>query len=798
MHIKKTGRSIGMLLISLFFIGCEEQLDCPSPQPERSRLEVPVCIALDLPSDASALSEPLDVSSGRKAADDAFSSRLSPSPLRTKTGTSLVPDQLYNLEIQQYDQAGQRIGGMSEAVTQAVGSQLTLSLAADPDCQLVAVAWGEGNTTRLGTSTLSEVQKKAVLPADRIAGLDPAVQSDMNKMPYVLHLPHASVTSNGTSGRIGSLNGAEQDVRLQLQRLAVRLELVWSYRVADYTLNQILLQSIPLHYNVVAKPDAGAGNTYPSLLDQFTTLRLDAADLARGYYACWLPANVRGTNPAATSLSYRTKQHAPIGSSYASFVAVNTADAKKKLDYRLYLGGPSSADFNLNGHTDYKYTIDFSHAGLPVNDKRVTIIDPVPASENNDNRVPTANCFMVAPGGAFCFDPFTYRQEGADIENATLKSWSDAEGGIASVRLVWQTKENGDVGDPVIGMVNAADDHTNIVEIKRLDGTAVSTVSPLTESNQGLIYCRVAANTTGGSGLIAAYTAKGEIIWSWHIWVTDYNPDAKGNATVLTPPAKRKQKYVGNGAADQLPMMDRNLGAMMGFVTLPTDAVEMSKACGFHYQGGRKDPFPSSYSSDIIYSVDFSASDQTPPKGMLNQYGPDGITYFPHQGSSGKGDYRALYKNPYLLYGSVTGTSWSATLKTVHDPCPAGWRIPSQENYRALFEGDYLSTQNVSSRFRAKGVTIDMQTYLKAGRGNGYLLYYDEAGNVSYFRMSGYPPFYYQFRYIGECGNLWVREPSRGFTYGCNVTDRASISYCIGTSWGMSDAHTTRCIQEQP
>ena len=57
---------------------------------------------------------------------------------------------------------------------------------------------------------------------------------------------------------------------------------------------------------------------------------------------------------------------------------------------------------------------------------------------------------MVAPGGAFCFDPFAYSRSGTNA-NTTLKGWSDSEGGIAYVKLLWQTKENGDVGDPVMG-----------------------------------------------------------------------------------------------------------------------------------------------------------------------------------------------------------------------------------------------------------------------------------------------------------------------------------------------------------
>ena len=169
------------------------------------------------------------------------------------------------------------------------------------------------------------------------------------------------------------------------------------------------------------------------------------------------------------------------------------------------------------------------------------------------------------------------------------------------MKVLWQTLEDGDLGDPVLGVVNtydtgtADDDHTNVVSL--VDNSSV---------NDARIYCRVAPNTTGGSGAIAAYSGEngtGDILWSWHIWVTDYSPDPLGNTDVSTPVEKRKQKYVNPSQDDQLPMMDRNLGAMAGYTEVPTTELERSKANGFHYQWGRKDPFRSSYSSKKIPSI---------------------------------------------------------------------------------------------------------------------------------------------------------------------------------------------------
>ena len=98
------------------------------------------------------------------------------------------------------------------------------------------------------------------------------------------------------------------------------------------------------------------------------------------------------------------------------------------------------------------------HTSLPVDDKRITIIDPILASENNNNLVPTANCFMVVPGGAFCFNPYTYYVNGVSKDNTLLRGWCGLSGStlsspIKSVKVLWQTLEDGDLGDPVLGVV---------------------------------------------------------------------------------------------------------------------------------------------------------------------------------------------------------------------------------------------------------------------------------------------------------------------------------------------------------
>lgn len=806
MNIKsKTSINNVVLLLGLMFSGCgmvscEErpELSTPSGIPDGS-VQVALCFEFS--------SENLKISRNGKpgtGSPERFDFKSSNAAFEIKpeavmaTRAEAEPDALYNLEVRQYDSAGVYLNGESLPVRTEIGEKISISLTPKSDCQLVIIARGDGNTVpELGTKSLSNVQTNVTANSTVMSTL-----TDIKKMPYVLHLKHVNVIDAGSGkGTIQSMENGTDDVRLRLKRLAVRLTVNWAYAVADYELKQILLQSVPLKYAVIPSPDATDG-TYPSLLEQFTTLQVDAVSNS-GSYTCWLPANVRGENAAATTVKLRTKNNSPVGSTFLNFVAVNNTDSKKKLDYRIYLGGDKVSDFNMNSNTDYNYTINFAHAGVPTDDQRVTYIDPIPASEGNDNIVPTANSFMVAPGGSFCFDPFLYRQNGTDITNTVLTGWTGgSRGGIKYVKLLWQTKENGDVGDPVIGVVNSAADHTNVVDIRCTDGSSITTV-PATNAGQCRIYCRVASNTQGGNGLIAAYDASDRILWSWHVWVTEYSPSAVGDETVLIPENKRKQKYTYRTDINQLPFMDRYLGAQSGYEDVPATELEKSKANGLQYQWGRKDPFAGSYTNKSISSITISSTE--PTDGLANLYGPDGYTFLPRKNVGSKVSVEEASKNPMTTY--VVKPAWCSTeaaywgngtageTKTVYDPCPVGWRVPEGKNYYHLFtDTNYAGTSAgaTSAAMNTKSISI---------ADGGAVVYYNRV-NTTYFRFTGYQEFVDKFNFIGQKVNVWCRNRSNSLSTSLLIRAYQSSAIPLVTnvsyqSWHASDPHPIRCIQEK-
>jgi len=780
-------RTILFSLISLAIASCTDKLaEEPIAQPQDG---VPVELSLELEDATDAYDLSPENAQTRAAGNSksAFEVQLMPATQTRATDAAeealrkAKPTVLGSVVVIQKTSANKTTTATLTNVT--LGTKVTLALLEDSNSELIIFVKGGGDAPTAGNWTTHEIKKSVVQSV--------VSASDIAKMPYLLHLKHVKIVKN-TEGKFILQSVTGEDARLQLRRLAARLNVTWDYQVAGYELKEVTLQNYPTNY--VAFPSETEA-VYPSILSQFSTHVVTAGDLTANGFSCWMPRNVRGT-VNITMPTLRGRQMAPKGSSYLCFVAVSTTNRNQKLMYYVYLGANATSDFNVRDNTNYTYHITFNHSNgeqVTETDARVEYLNGISASASNNSPVPTANCFMVEPGGSFNFDPFVFQTKANPSgSNALLKEWCKTNG-ICKVKLLWQTKEQGDIGAPVMGYANSNTDHSNIVDIKCVDGngnvdeTKNILDNPANDVDQCRIYCRVAAGTTGGSGLIAACDKDGKILWSWHVWVTDYRPDATGNASVLDDPNKRKLKL----AASQLPMMDRNLGAMAGYVDFPPDATERFRTHGFHYQWGRKDPFASSYSNTNITTVNLPANATEPVEGLLNLYEADGVTYFPFSFVRNFANgYQQAYQNPQAIYKSTHAATsnyvywltskpsdyryvWGST-KTVHDPCPAGWRVSQWSEYSPLTSPK-------------KTVTV---------KDGGMVLYYSNT-EATYIRFTGY---YYEtskFDFIGKDALLWSGT-NTGETTGKSISHFRSTNgdYRYVKGGHEREAIPLRCIQE--
>ncbi|MCD7970088.1 MAG: hypothetical protein LUF87_07020 [Alistipes sp.] len=189
------------------------------------------------------------------------------------------------------------------------------------------------------------------------------------------------------------------------------------------------------------------------------------------------------------------------------------------------------------------------------------------------------------------------------------------------------------------------------------------------------IYIRTDPSAVEGNALVAL-TMDGNIVWSWHIWVTGYDPD-QDNYT-----------YVNMTGDTYTTFMDRNLGA---FSNNPATDNNKRRAQGLMYQWGRKDPFPPA--ADIN-----DPARRTLQGNHENVYYPSGRSAF---GSVPAGSwsepieaYKYSVENPTLHIGSNSSLyHWTVDdthlwylnpegvyHKTEFDPCPEGWSVALGSN----------------------------------------------------------------------------------------------------------------------
>lgn len=198
--------------------------------------------------------------------------------------------------------------------------------------------------------------------------------------------------------------------------------------------------------------------------------------------------------------------------------------------------------------------------------------------------------------------------------------------------------------------------------------------------------------TTGarqGNAVVAVKGENGEIKWSWHLWVTDYDPDEPDMTNVI------------GGKT----FMDRSLGQMYNkFVDKDLGTM------GLHYQWGRKDPFPGPYqwTSDMpdpkVGAYDADGNLIHPTKKFDNQTIHLSLAY------SVKDPFNYMATTSATYSDEVTTEMWGGgisfdvyTGKTVFDPCPPGWRVPAMKELGAL-SGQFLPATEDSN----KGTSTDL------------------------------------------------------------------------------------------
>ena len=315
---------------------------------------------------------------------------------------------------------------------------------------------------------------------------------------------------------------------------------------------------------------------------------------------------------------------------------------------------------DLNGQT---FTQEI--AGVEVSRNAVVAIDGVVVWEstqgdgNNLSKLGYANCYMIHTAGDYSFKTRL-------VDNTPVNN-------IAKVDWLWTTASS------------------LVSNIKYNDGTVTFT-----------------ASGEEGNALLAAFDAEGNIVWSWHIWVTD-KPEVFDYQNNGIPQS--------GGLTDGYYCMDRNLGA--------TDATALGdyETFGLYYQWGRKDPFIGDKQEERTRDQENGGW-----KDIVKPFGNSGTLTICNTAyaqakwvstptSSEIGTIAYATANPMTFLYSGTGnvanwlnvkglskeeknaicydpdkSLWRPFQKSNYDPCPVGYQVPRKAMWVALSSNNSVVT----------------------------------------------------------------------------------------------------------
>ena len=288
-----------------------------------------------------------------------------------------------------------------------------------------------------------------------------------------------------------------------------------------------------------------------------------------------------------------------------------------------------TAPASLTGNFNIKMVITDSYNRTSTLEAQIGIVT-ISVAEG------AANCHIAAPGSTITINAVKGNSTTAlDFNNASL---------------VWQDQ---------LGMV------------KSVSGNGTEKVI-VVELNAG----------KSGNAVVAA-KKDGVIVWSWHIWVTDFDPDAD------------PMVYTSSATGNTYTFMDRNLGAS-------TNEKYQPGAFGLFYQWGRKDPFVGAdgvESSVYVKKYDMNGKwiEEVAEKGLVMN------------GEAVTTNLELSIQNPTVFYlpsGSWPTVDWLtanaqyqendlwggvSNIKSIYDPCPEGWRVPAAGDawsFRKLYRKD--------------------------------------------------------------------------------------------------------------
>lgn len=401
----------------------------------------------------------------------------------------------------------------------------------------------------------------------------------------------------------------------------------------------------------------------------------------------------------------------------------------KPIQYSFYLGADLKQDFNINPNTAYEYDITFNGKGNLESDSRISDLGGLDFDVD-------ANCYILNPpmGGVASYS--------FNVVHRPNIFWADRFGVDSNPEYI-----NNYIHptDKWYARIIWSDFEMTKEEARSFLAVAEGNATGSYMDASQRVTVNIPAGHPGGNALIGIYKnpdAPEQIVWSWHLWITDYDPDSiaglapKENQYVYHVPGGQVYRFASDTSYDgnisiwaegqryaNAYLMDRALGSLS-----ETGGAECKT-----YQFGRKDPFNNNVPV-WTYDKEFNPSRALGANGYDNGMvtpvsytvisAPAQVVDGVPNGGMNTGGYNVPYSVSHPTNFITSSANWTYNLdkfskvdlmwndpcpsvrtsyeetsqggkenKSFFDPCPPGWRVPLDGSIYASPSSLYIADE---------------------------------------------------------------------------------------------------------
>ena len=390
----------------------------------------------------------------------------------------------------------------------------------------------------------------------------------------------------------------------------------------------------------------------------------------------------------------------------------------------------------------------------------------------------TANCYVISAPGHYEI-PLVY---GNAITNGTNNpsSYQTSNSGFYILRH-FKDHADQDITDPWIEMTNSgANNGVNDAKVVWADEAGLvqfgATKIVRDAGNNAFVQFEVPAATIKNGNAVIAVTKGGTVVWSWHLWFAPQDvlgtvacTNFQGHEYKLTQETLGWKYTVWSGSTYSAPRsvkvkVRQTKGQISpatrteAVLTITQNPGNIRQGYSTLYQFGRKDALPGTdaLASGSSYSFDNTTGGRSIGDAIQH---PENMFSFANTGFFNNYDWcNATYNNLWSMGNTTTGWNDNAVVKTIYDPCPAGFKMPASN----AFTGFTTTGNNslVQSEFNINGRWNYGYNFNNKISSPDAIVYFPASGyrDVAFGSVSG----------VGDFGGFWSAVPA-DTDHGCDL-----------------------------